>query len=240
MNANIGATTLPALRALSTPTVRALFARVADAVANAAPWDPHDVAMIDRAHALRVAVAVRWSRAGATEAERRAADEADRALLQHRSALMASDAFDTDGDWLWSLVCDGVAVPRGAWWAYPLDLDLEVPTECVEQALRELNPPPMPERAEVLGWERHLLEHGWDRDVWPYHTEVCDYTGRLAYVEERDWWEDCDLRLAEQLGVVDAYGWPTPKHLAWTEADPTTAGDDSWRRWSRRVQEERP
>lgn len=134
----VGRCTLPALRALASPRVAAAFARVAAAFADDGPFDAVDVATVDRAHAVRVAVAVRWAAAGASAAERRAAARVDRALQPHGHALLASPDGDGDADWLRHAWLEGADIDLDAWWGLPLRLELDVPHDAVVAALAEL------------------------------------------------------------------------------------------------------
>ncbi len=132
-----GGSTIPTLRALLAPELRTVFARVSLAFETGDLYiDPADLATVERAHAMRVAVAIRWSTAGKSPLESRLAADVDRALDPHENALLATDASETDGDWLGRLwTDDAIDIDLRAWWGVSLRLDISVPHEIAEATL---------------------------------------------------------------------------------------------------------
>lgn len=185
MTTTIGHDTRATLAGLLDPGIVASFRRVAGAFDTGAPVDPYDVAIVKRAHAARVAVAERWSRAGASPRERLLAARVDRALNPYRLAVADDDDAEFIGEWLGELWTRGV-VHRGgppgvnldtrAWWAWQALADSDDQLEACDRAWlvaqhRALFPP-TPDRHEAA----------WDaRDEYTWHE-----VARQRHEEDHD------------------------------------------------------
>lgn len=111
----VGPTSVAALRLLGSPQVVSAFAEAARALAEAQLDDDEVVVeIVERALVLRIAVAERWERAGASAAEHRAAGAADRAIEPHRGGLLLWEHAEQ-----YCLDCeDFVALDHDAWWGW--------------------------------------------------------------------------------------------------------------------------
>lgn len=152
----VGPNTLNALRALLEPEVLHSFKLEATAFEEGGEnTDPYDTEVVASAHTLRVAVAERWARAGASPAERVLAERVDRRLNPYKDALLAGVDSNYNCDWLGDLWVDGVDIDSQAWWGFQL-LNTAEELETIDSLLRELRGetlmPPQTPRHE-LAWE---------------------------------------------------------------------------------------
>ena len=169
----VGHSTEAALRAISHPSV--LHSFTLESVAfneghiDSDRYDTHTVAT---AHAIRVAVAERWARAGASDTERDRAMTRARALDPYRDAILMHPEAEYISDWLGDLwVGSDVDVDSKSWWGFQLLDDHEF-KEALDRTLKEISakhlmPPKAPRHEHA--WEAPPA--GFDVPPWPYHED---------------------------------------------------------------------
>lgn len=190
-----GPDTREALGRLGRPEVARVFAEAARALDEAHEPDEVALRVVAAAHAVRVAVAVRWGHAGATNLERRLAAHVDAALREHRHAvLMACEEADL-------LAALDLAEDRGAevgwdsWWGFLASPEWLAQSAAFDRALVELagrhafdeGAPDRHERA----WESHMLEHGYPSGDSYFGLQVA-YDGEVYYGQNTRDWPDCE------------------------------------------------
>lgn len=198
-----GPGTLDALRLLDRREVELAFARVARAFDDGEDACEVDLAIVDRAHAARVAVAVRHGTAGRTEAERRVAERVDRRLAPHGLAVLHGEEGDLTG-WLKDAWLDGAYVDEDSWWGFGLAPSWREAGEAVDRLLlterARLAVETRPDRHEEA-WTSHLLEHGHPSDGC-FHVAL-DWRGVPRYGQWCRDWPDCVMDdLAEEWARV--------------------------------------
>lgn len=180
-----------ALRLLGSYEVRMAFERLCQEL-DAGVLHPDEVHLqiVDEAFGVRVAVARRWHKAGASPRERQEAEKVDRALAPYQAALLALDDFEDHEDWLETLwVVDCIDIDTKSWWGWPMSQSWYEAGEVIEKAFAEAQRALLPQDRHEVAWQEYVWDGPQCSAYWCSRTAI---RGEFCTAHEWEgvWWDE--------------------------------------------------